>query len=306
MGFASLLCNHAYKQLFHCWLSKWNKSSIAVISQNFTGKNIHWQPGRENVASASDVIIKGDKSSKGNLWKIKGCRGGVGVVLEDVLVAWSVGPVPTKHLISLIKRTLAWYVVNSGDSGHAPSLHSPPLSHTHPDTAISHNNTRDKREKSEFLGKFSRRSALWSSKNKAGNCIWSAAEARGQRCICCHWSPALLFVLVVWKEHSECRGRSLLSAKVSHLWQLLERKTSLLEHYCTYESNLCMWTDCQGLMRCTLREHANTYVLYPSARTHTHTHTHTQTLHTLIQIATRLFKHIFFFSKIDTPGLLQQ
>lgn len=80
------------------------------------------------------------------MWKIKGCRGGVGVVLEDV-VAWSVGPVPTKHLISLIKRTLAWYVLNSGDSGHVPSLHSPPLSHTHPDAAISHSNMRNKREK---------------------------------------------------------------------------------------------------------------------------------------------------------------
>lgn len=81
------------------------------------------------------------------MWKIKGCRGGVGVALEDVLVAWSVGPVPTKHLISLIKRTLAWYVVNSGDSGHVPSLHSPPHSHTHPDAAISHSNMRNKREK---------------------------------------------------------------------------------------------------------------------------------------------------------------
>lgn len=87
------------------------------------------------------------KKPKGNMWKIKGCRGGVGVALEDVLVAWSVGPVPTKHLISLIKRTLAWYVLNSGDSGHVPSLHSPPLSHTHPDAAINHNNTRNKREK---------------------------------------------------------------------------------------------------------------------------------------------------------------
>lgn len=38
--------------------------------------------------------------------KIKGCRGVVGVVFEDVLVAWSAGPVPTKHLISLIKRNL--------------------------------------------------------------------------------------------------------------------------------------------------------------------------------------------------------
>lgn len=131
----------------YCGLSKGNKSSINVISQHFTGKNIHWQTVRENVASVSDVMIKGDKNPKGNMWKIKGCRGGVGVELEDVLVAWSVGPVPTKHLISLIKRTLAWYVLNSGDSGRVPSLHSPPLSHTHPDTAINHNNMRNKREK---------------------------------------------------------------------------------------------------------------------------------------------------------------
>lgn len=33
--------------------------------------------------------------------------GEVGVVLKEVLVERSVGPVPTKHLISLIKRTLA-------------------------------------------------------------------------------------------------------------------------------------------------------------------------------------------------------
>lgn len=117
-----------------------------MISQNFTGKNSRWQAVREDVASVSDVIIKGDKSSQGNMWKIKGCRGGVGVVLEDV-VAWSVGPVPTKHLISLIKTTLAWYVLNSGDSGHVPNLHSPPLSHTHPDATISHSNMRNKREK---------------------------------------------------------------------------------------------------------------------------------------------------------------
>lgn len=39
--------------------------------------------------------------------KITGCGGRVGAVFGYVLVAWSVGPVLTKHLISLIKRTLA-------------------------------------------------------------------------------------------------------------------------------------------------------------------------------------------------------
>lgn len=139
-------CN-ANKQLLMWWLSKGNKGSINVISQHFTGKNIRWQTVRENVASVSDVIIKGAEKPQRKHVKDKGMQRGVGVVLEDVLVAWSVGPVPTKHLISLIKRTLAWYVLNSGDSGHVPSLHSPPLSHTHPDAAINHNNMKNKREK---------------------------------------------------------------------------------------------------------------------------------------------------------------
>lgn len=68
-----------------------------------------------------------------------GCRRGVGVALKEVLVERSVGPLPTKHSIRLIKRTLARSAANSGDSGHAPSLHSPPLSpslpHTYPDAA---------------------------------------------------------------------------------------------------------------------------------------------------------------------------
>ena len=59
----------------------------------------------ETVECCSDEIIKGDKNPK-ETWKIKGCRGGVGVVLEDVIMAWTMGPVPTKPLISLIKRTL--------------------------------------------------------------------------------------------------------------------------------------------------------------------------------------------------------
>lgn len=105
---------------------------------------------RENVASFSNVIIKGDRNPKGNMWKIKGCRGGVGVVIEDVLMAWSVGPVPTKHLISLIKRTLAWYILNSGESGHVPSLYSPPLSPTHIQAPPSATKNTSKREKVTF------------------------------------------------------------------------------------------------------------------------------------------------------------
>lgn len=38
------------------------KKSLNVISSNFTGKNSHWQPMSKNVASVSDVMIKGDNS----------------------------------------------------------------------------------------------------------------------------------------------------------------------------------------------------------------------------------------------------
>ena len=37
----------------------------------------------------------------------EGERKAAGVGLEDVLMAWSVGPIPIKHLISLIKSVLA-------------------------------------------------------------------------------------------------------------------------------------------------------------------------------------------------------
>lgn len=47
-------------------------------------------------------------------------------------------------------------------------------------------------------------------------------------------------------------------------------------------------------MCCTLLEHANTYVLFPSAHTHTHTYGRTA-----------LDVCVSIFPKIDTPGLLQ-
>lgn len=158
------------------------------------------------------------------MWKIKGCWGVVGVVLEDVLVAWSVGPVPTKHLISLIKskpwHDAFWTVGTQATCQVCTHLLSP----THIQTLPFTTTTWGIKERKQILGKFSRRYALWSSKNKAGNCIWSTAEAHCQRCICCHWPLVLLFVLLVWKAHSASLRQSIPSAKVSHLWQLLERK----------------------------------------------------------------------------------
>ena len=117
-----------------CLSADYPKETKAALMWYLKTLQVKTSAGRQrgkNVASVSDVIIKGDKSSEGNMWKIKGCRGGVGVVLEDVLVAWSVGPVPTKHLISLIKRTLAWCVLNSGGLGpRAKSALTSSLPHT--------------------------------------------------------------------------------------------------------------------------------------------------------------------------------
>lgn len=95
--YVSLVCfclGVQYRQvILVCWLSKGINSSIQVNSQHFQGKNISRQNVRNTVANGSNVIIKIDKNPKGNMWMIKGWRGRVGVVLEDVLMAWSVGPV---------------------------------------------------------------------------------------------------------------------------------------------------------------------------------------------------------------------
>lgn len=79
---------------------------------------------------------------------LKGYRARVGGMYEDVLVVQSVGPVATKHLISLIKRPLAGSSKNSGtqatcqDCTHLPSLR------TQTDTAISQSTTSNRRKES--------------------------------------------------------------------------------------------------------------------------------------------------------------
>lgn len=106
---------------------------------------------------------------------------------ENVLMVESMGPVATKHLISLIKRPLAGSSQNSGTQAtcqvctHLPSLAS---RQTRP-LARATQATEEKKVLRQILGKFSRYAALWSSKNKAANCIWSAAETQSHKCICC-------------------------------------------------------------------------------------------------------------------------
>lgn len=143
-------------EIHFCSLELEKKTKVQRIKlffppQHLLGKMLNLT----NIWSVNKQIEK----PRGNMWKITGCGGRVGAVFEYVLVAWSVGPVLTKHLISLIKRTLAWYVLHSGESGHAPSLHSPPLSHTHSRTAINHNNTKHREGKegereSKFWAKY--------------------------------------------------------------------------------------------------------------------------------------------------------
>lgn len=202
-----LLGNAMYNEL----LSK--KKSLNVIFSNFTGKNSHWQPMSKNVVSVSDVMIKGDNSLM-EMWMIKGYRARVGGMYEDVLVVQSVGPVATKHLISLIKRPLAGSSRNSGTQATCQDCtHLPSLAHrqTRP-LARTTQATEEKKVLKEILGKFSRHSDLWSSKNKAANCIWSGAETQSHKCICCAWLLDLLFVLksletafrVPSTEKSEC------------------------------------------------------------------------------------------------------
>lgn len=86
-------------------------------------------------------------------------------------------------------------------------------------------------------------------------------------------------------EYPECKSESSLATP--------RKKTSLLEHYCTYESNLCMWTECQDLMHCTFLWHANTNALYPSTHTHAQMHGDTARTHTHTNSNACLFKQFF-------------
>lgn len=78
-------------------------------------------------------------------------------------------------------------------------------------------------------------------------------DRHSQRCVCLSLttgSPLCSFSLkreneVPAKQHLECKSASSLASQ--------GKKTSLLEHYCIYISNLCMWTVCQPLMCCTFR-----------------------------------------------------
>lgn len=195
------------------WIMIIKKKTLNVITSNFTGKNSHWQPMSKIVASVSDVIIKGDISLM-EMWMLKGYRARVGGMYEDVLVVQSVGPVATKHLISLIKRPLAGSSRNSGTQATCQDCtHLPSLAHrqTRP-LARATQATEENKVLGEILGKISKHFALWSSKNKAANCIWSAAETQSHKCIFCAWLLDLLFVLksletafrVPLTENSEC------------------------------------------------------------------------------------------------------
>lgn len=61
---------------------------------------------------------------------IKGYRARVGGMYEDLLVVQSVGPVATKHLISLIKRPWQDPLRTLGLRPHAKTALTSPLSHT--------------------------------------------------------------------------------------------------------------------------------------------------------------------------------
>lgn len=133
------------------------KKPLNAIPSNFTGKNNHWQPMSKNVASVSDVIIKGDIFLM-EMWMLKGYRARVGGMYEDVLVVKSVGPVATKHLISLIKRPLAGSSKNSGTQATCQDCtHLPSLAHrqTRP-LARATQATEEKKVLRQILGRISR------------------------------------------------------------------------------------------------------------------------------------------------------
>lgn len=153
-------------------------------------------------------------------------------MLKDVLVAWSVGPVPTKHLIGLIKKNLGMILFERwGVRPRARSVLTSSLPHTsrHCHQLQQHDakNTRERERMKANSGQILNTLFSYTAKKKeAGNPIWSTAEAYCQRCIYCQCPLTLLFVLIVWKAHSSFQQQSVLSAKVSHLQQLPEQNQS--------------------------------------------------------------------------------
>lgn len=150
-------------------------------------------------------------------------------MLKDVLVAWSVGPVPTKHLIGLIKKNLGMILFERwGVRPRARSVLTSSLPHTsrHCHQLQQHDakNWKMKANSGQILNTLFSYTAK--KKREAGNPIWSTAEAYCQRCIYCQCPLTLLFVLIVWKAHSSFQQQSVLSAKVSHLQQLPEQNQS--------------------------------------------------------------------------------
>lgn len=123
------------------------------------------------------------------MWKIKGCRGGVGVALEGVLMEWRTGPVPTKHLISLIKKNLG--VIGFGTVGSQATcqLCTHLLSPTHFQALPSTNNNAMNWRGTVHSGKFSTRSA--SCSRKQVNAFEEHQRLTSQRCtvssVTDHW-----------------------------------------------------------------------------------------------------------------------
>lgn len=83
---------------------------------------------------------------------------------KDVLVAWSVGPVPTKHLISLvlIKKNLGMsHSEQWGLGSRTKSALTSPLPHTYRlPLATALCGIKEKKVLKQILGKFSRHSDL--------------------------------------------------------------------------------------------------------------------------------------------------
>lgn len=162
------------------------------------------------------------------MWRIKAYAEGVGVMLKDVLVAWSVGPVPTKHLIGLIKKNLGMILFERwGVRPRAKSVLTSSLPHTsrHCHQLQQHDAKNTRERMKENSGQILNTLFSNSAKKKRQETQFEA-EAYCQRCIYCQCPLTLLFVLIVWKAHSSFQQQSVLSAKVSHLQQLPEQNQS--------------------------------------------------------------------------------